>query len=116
VFGGRWGDSARASIQRIDLTSRTAAVVAQMPTALSNAMAFTIGDGVYLAGGRAATGRSNAVRRLDPATFTLTDVGTLPSNLSDAAVAVIDRTAYLLGGLGGDGDRASDQITTVSVG
>lgn len=116
VFGGRAGESAVSSIQRVDLTARTTEVVAQMVEPLSNAMAFVLGDEVYLAGGRTAAGRSAAVRRFDPTTFTLTDVANLPAPLSDAAVAVLDGTAYLLGGLSGEGGEPSAQIATVTLG
>jgi hypothetical protein len=115
VFGGRWDDTSRTSIQRVDLTARATTVVAQLPEALSNAMAFTLADQVYVAGGRTAAGRSNAVRRFDPTTFTLSDAATLPEPLSDAAVTVVDGTAYLLGGLAGDGGVPSAKIVTVGV-
>jgi len=99
VFGGQWNDVPTASIQRIDLASGKAEVVAKLPAPLTNAMAFTIGETVYLAGGRVGTTRSAEIRRFDPETFTFTPVASLPVTLSDSGVAVIGNVAYLLGGL-----------------
>jgi len=116
VFGGRWDETARTSIQRVDVAARATTVAAQMPEGLSNAMAFTLDGDVYVAGGRTASGRNAVVRRLDPTSAALTDVATLPTPLSDASVAVIDRTAYLLGGLAGDGGDPSKKIVTLTLG
>jgi hypothetical protein len=112
VFGGQWNDVPTASIQRIDLASGKAEVVAKLPAPLTNAMAFTIGDTVYLAGGRVGTARSAEIRRFDPDTFTFTPVANLPVTLSDSGVAVIGNVAYLIGGLT---PSPTAQVYTVSV-
>jgi len=99
VFGGEWNNVQSASIQRVDLKTKTATSVAQMAAGVSHAMAFVLNDTVFLTGGRVGGARSNEIRRFDPTTFTLTAAGTLQSNLSDASVAVVGGSAYLLGGL-----------------
>ena len=112
VFGGQWKDVPTGSIQRVNLATGKAEVVARLPQPLTGAMAFTIGDTVYLAGGRTAAGRSNEVRRFDPTTFTFTTVATLPVALSDSGVAVLGNVAYLVGGLT---PAPSNQTFTVTV-
>jgi hypothetical protein len=99
VFGGEWDDVQSASIQRVDLKTKTASVVAQMTVGVSHAMAFVLDDTIFLAGGRVGGARSNEIRRFDPRTFTFSPAGTLQSNLSDASVAVVGGSAYLFGGL-----------------
>jgi hypothetical protein len=82
-----------------------------MAVPISHAMAFTLDDEIFLAGGRVGGGRSNEVRRFDPATGTFTVVAMLPSNVSDASVATSGLTAYLFGGLT---PNATKQIVTIA--
>ncbi len=93
------------AVQRVDLATGTAVVVARLPRALSHAAGFVLAGGLYLAGGvstrvgASATGRPSAdIVRLDPATGATTLAGSLPLALSDAGVAVLGDAAYLVGG------------------
>ena len=99
LFGGITGAGATTDVvQRVDLATGTAKVVGHLPEALSHAAGFVMGGGVYLAGGRTATGRClDAILRVD-ASGAATQVGTLPEASSDAGIAVVHDVAYLVGG------------------
>jgi N-acetylneuraminic acid mutarotase len=111
VFGGEWNNAETAVIQRVDLTKHSSSVVAQMPMALSHAMAFVVNNTVFVAGGRTGTSRSNQILRFDPNTFTFTPAGTLVAHVSDAAVAVVGSSAYLFGGLAPVATAQVEQLT-----
>ena len=66
---------------------------------LSRASAFSLGNAIFVAGGRTPDGRSNQIYRVDPITGAVTAAGTLPEERSDSTVAVSGTTAYLFGGL-----------------
>ena len=107
VFGGvtDTGESATtetAAIQEVDLTTRSARIVAQMPQPLGHSTAVTLGDQVLVLGGRSAGSVTAQVWRFDPATTAFLPVGTLPVPVSDSAAAIVGGVAYLLGGEGAD--------------
>jgi hypothetical protein len=111
VFGGETLAGPTSSIQRVDVTAGRAAVVGQLPAALSGATAFTLGGRIFVAGGRGggAGVASRAVVAFDPARLSVTAAGTLPVAVSNAASAVVGGTAFVVGGY--DGHRQLPSVT-----
>jgi hypothetical protein len=103
VVGGQTGTAEGANgtevdlIQRIDSRSGTVSVIGHMPQPLAHAMAFALGDHLYVAGGRMSAGAVDTIWAI-AADGTAAQVGTLPGRRSDAGVAVVGSTAWLLGG------------------
>ncbi|HEV3352043.1 MAG TPA: hypothetical protein VG076_03915 [Acidimicrobiales bacterium] len=103
VVGGQTGTTEGANgtevdlIQRIDSRSGAVSVVGHMPQPLAHAMAFVLGDHLYVAGGRTSAGAVDTIWAV-AADGTVTEVGKLPGRRSDAGVAVVGSTAWLLGG------------------
>jgi hypothetical protein len=99
VFGGEWTGQASSAIQAVDLTSGTTHVSGQLPGPLAHAVAVTLNDRIYLAGGRTGTaGYQNVVWAFDPTASAVHQAGRLPSPESDASATTIGSTAYLCGG------------------
>jgi N-acetylneuraminic acid mutarotase len=104
--GGRW--SASRDILRLDEAAGAWVKVAELRAPQSETVAGVIGGKVYIASGRAPTGRANAqwsdqgdVNRLqifDPATLEVTDGPAAPVRRNSAAGAVIDGRLYVVGG------------------
>ena len=103
VVGGQTGTSEGANgtevdlVQRVDSRSGAVSVVGHMPQPIAHAMAFTLGDRLYVAGGRTSAGAVDTIWSI-AADGTVTPVGKLPGRRSDAGVAVVGPTAWLLGG------------------
>jgi hypothetical protein len=87
-----------ADVQAVDTATGSAAVVSQLPGAVTEASAFTLRGAVFVAGGVRGGIVQRGVFRLDPATGALAPVATLPEPRADAAVASVGGTAYLIGG------------------
>jgi N-acetylneuraminic acid mutarotase len=103
VIGGQRGTAEGANgtevdvIQRIDSKSGAVTVAGHMPQPLAHAMAFSLGDRLYVAGGRTTTGPVDTIWAVAP-DGAVTNAGRLPSRRSDAGIAVLGSTAWLLGG------------------
>lgn len=99
VMGGLTAsDKPTDAVQRVDLGSGTSQIVGHLPEPLSHAAGFTLGSGVYLAGGQDARGRRLAGLSLIGPDGTATPAGTLPTPVSDAGVATLGAAAFLVGG------------------
>jgi hypothetical protein len=85
-------------VQRVDLQTGGATVVAHLPYTLSHASAALVGGAVYVVGGHVDGRWTDQVARFTPRSGALTVVGHLPRPVSDTAVAVVAPVAYVLGG------------------
>jgi N-acetylneuraminic acid mutarotase len=101
-------------VQRLDPRTGRAAVVGHLPVPLQGAVAATLGDRVYVAGGSssAATGASasRTVFRVDPTTHAVRRAGRLPLAVADAGIAVRGRRAWIIGGESAGRTRSAVQV------
>jgi hypothetical protein len=112
VFGGEVDHAELDTVQRIDLRTGRARVVARLPHPLGHAMAATVGDRVLLVGGDTAPDRRTArMWWFDPAGRRFSPAGRLPRPLSDAAVVVDAGTVWLLGG---EDPEVTDRVVRIS--
>lgn len=140
VFGGQTSHGITNDIQRISLASggqggagqtvrgrkvETAAVAGHLPRPTTGAAAFTLGGGLYVAGGQSAPARPGQTTASPSATLTISAAvlryqpgqpgqpaalaGTLPVPVANAAAGVVGRTAFLVGG--DDGGRPVPTVT-----
>lgn len=101
VFGGGAGQST-STVQRFDLRTRQGSVVAQLPRALSDLAAVTIGATAYLVGGfDGRIPRREIYRTSDGRHFTL--AGRLPVGLRYPAVAAVGGDLVVAGGITASG-------------
>jgi hypothetical protein len=105
VFGGKTrvggADSQTADIQRIDLNAGTVSVVGQFPTPIGHMVEATLGDHVYLIGGRVGTTNTTVaadIWRFDPTTSSVVLVGRLPEPLTDTTAVTVGDRILVLGG------------------
>jgi outer membrane protein assembly factor BamB len=98
VFGGEWNGVASSAVQAIDTATGQASNVGTLPSARTQASAFTLDGALYLAGGLDGGIPSADILRFDPTTGRFASVGSLPNPVADAASAVVGNTAYLVGG------------------
>jgi hypothetical protein len=97
------GRADTTAIQTVDLRTHATAIAGHMALGISHASAVTLGNSLYVLGGRSGGHASDTVSILDPATATLKQVGVLPVATSDMAAASLGETAYLVGGEGEHG-------------
>lgn len=99
VFGGEHDGVPIDAVQDVDLTSGRTRIVGHLPVPLAHEAAFTLGDQVWLAGGRSHDQLQSRIWRWDLPRRRAVAAGRLPYPVADAGLAVDDpRTAYLLGG------------------
>ncbi len=109
VFGGMATEGTGvglpvATVQRVDLTTRQASIVATLPEPIEGAAAVVLGGRIFVAGGdtaspgSTATTSSAAVLAFDPASARFTDAGTLAQAVAYAGSAVTGGAAWLVGG------------------
>jgi len=98
-FGGEYTGTFSRAIQRVDLASRRATIVGQLPTPYAHAMATVRNGQVFVLGGSTPAGASSAILRFDPATGAVSRAGTLPEHVADSGIATIGDTTYLVGGI-----------------
>jgi large repetitive protein len=99
VAGGTIGTAPVNTVSVFDPNTGRVTLLAHLPAPVAHAAAFTLGGGVYVAGGQDAAG--NAVRtvtRIDPATGSVARLKPLAQPVSDAAVAELSSQAWLIGG------------------
>lgn len=111
VFGGRavTGPHAGAPvdvIQSIDPARRTAAVIGHLPEPLAGAMAVTLDNELFVAGGDSGSSSSrpstvSTIWAFDPAAKRLLPAGRLRVPVSHAGVAVTGSAAWIVGGESG---------------
>ncbi|MGN6130537.1 MAG: hypothetical protein ACTHOK_09395, partial [Nocardioidaceae bacterium] len=104
-------------VQRVDPRTGRASVVAHLPVPLQGAVAATLGDHVYVAGGSssAASGAvaTRAVYRIDPTTHAVRRAGRLPVAVADAGIAVRGRRAWVVGGESAGRTRSTVQVLSL---
>jgi outer membrane protein assembly factor BamB len=101
VFGGEWAGVPSTAIQAIDTRTGRVSIIGNLPSARTQASAFTLAGTAYLAGGLVNGAPSLDVLRFDPQTDRFNRVELLPSPVANAAVATFGNTAYLAGGESG---------------
>jgi len=110
VFGGE--DDARGlldEILKIDLQSRTIAVVGHLPVACCSAVAVSLDGAVYILGGQRRGGYCDSVLRFDPeAGGTPRVIGSLPTPRAHGAAVACSGKLYYLGGW--DGKRLDEIV------
>jgi DNA-binding beta-propeller fold protein YncE len=110
VMGGL--DRVDASSSAIVRVSRSHAVqTGQLPTALHDAAAATVGSRTLFIGGGNGGSSSAAIDLVSPAGVT-TRIGSLPVAASDVAAASVNGAVYVVGGY--DGARPLDTIVRVN--
>ena len=119
VIGGDWADQELTTVFRVDLVpvagATTGAVtqIATLPNGLTRSAAFTLGGGLFVAGGRSSGKPTAQILSIDPVSGVVSEAGALPVAVSDAMVGVVGTTAYLLGG---QTTEATDAIYTLTTG
>jgi hypothetical protein len=106
-----------AAVQVLDPATGAVRLAGSLPNRVSDAVAATVHDTIYVFGGFVDGAPSDRVWRLDlPSSGapTWTVVGHLPTTVTDAGVAVIGDTAYLVGGETGAG-QVLDTVSTLTV-
>jgi len=99
VIGGERSGAMVSTVQRVDLRTGAARVVAHLPVPLGHTAAVLTGDRVLIAGGR--TGVDTVTDRtwwFGLRTHRITRGPRLPWPLADTAVVTAGSTSYLLGG------------------
>ncbi|MEA2352980.1 MAG: hypothetical protein QOJ14_1394, partial [Thermoleophilaceae bacterium] len=89
--------------------------VGRLPVALTHASAASLGQSLYVIGGRSgSSGRqTSAILAIDPRTGAVRRVGRLPVALSDTSAVLAGRELLVLGGRDRSG-RARDEVYAVT--
>jgi len=113
VAGGVSSKGPVDTIWSVDPASGAVAKIGTLPSRLSQAAAFTLGDVAYVAGGLAVPGGPSArVVAIDAARTKVSPAGSLPLPFADAAEATIADRVWMLGGW--DGQTLS-QVSVASM-
>lgn len=109
IFGGYNVSAAQplADVQQVDPATGTASVVAQLPTGVRGAAAFTDGPYIYVAGGQGAKATNGAIWAFNPADDKVTEAGHLALPVAYAAAAQVGGQEWLVGGESGGRPVAS---------
>lgn len=109
VIGGTNGAEPTDVVLRYDLAAQTWDSAAPKPTAVTDIQAATIGQRIYVPGGRTADGTISTVFEMyDPQADRWTSLAPLPVPRSRYALATLDGKLYLFGGW--DGASYSDMV------
>lgn len=107
VFGGETAAGLTAQVEAVDLETGKARVCGALPVPVQKAMAFSLHQRLYVAGGLLTSGApTDRVYRFVPDQCRLVQVGRLPMPLAYAAVASMPSGAILAGGEGPNGPTA----------
>jgi N-acetylneuraminic acid mutarotase len=105
VFGGALATTEGTStgaqsrlVQRIDPATGKTRLLGRLPWGIGHAMAFTLGGGLYLAGGRRGTKATARIWQVNAANGRLTPAGRLPQAISDSAVVRAGNSVVVIGG------------------
>jgi outer membrane protein assembly factor BamB len=107
IAGGLTPGGPSRQVLSFDPASGRVAVLGSLPRPISHATAATLGDDVYLIGGRDAGGQPvREMVAIDLQTGATTPAGALPAPLSDAAAVALSGRILLAGGRTSDGPVA----------
>jgi hypothetical protein len=104
VFGGQASDGRYVTaIQTVNPTTHKAVLVATLPSALSGAVAATLGGTMYIAGGETETTSSgpsptSTIYAFSPETNKVERAGSLQLAVTNAGAAVLDSRLWIVGG------------------
>jgi len=100
AFGGEETSGADTNaIQILDTRSGRVTVVGHLPGTLAHASAVSLGDRIYILGGRLNGSTTDQILRFDPRGGTAVPVGHLPAPIQNAAATSVGGVGYLIGGL-----------------
>ncbi len=92
-------DTSRSTIEVV--SAKGDRTVGQLPGALHDAAAATLGGSVYLFGGGDGVRQLDQILKVNPKTGVVSAAGRLPAPSSDQSAASIGSTAYIVGGYTG---------------
>ncbi|MGH2856785.1 MAG: Kelch repeat-containing protein [Solirubrobacteraceae bacterium] len=109
VIGGSTPAAASDAIYRFDLTTHAVRRIGTLPHPTTHGNATTLGQTVYLVGGRGDSldSQTDAIYGIDPLTGRVRRAGRLPRPLSDAAAVTIGGVIVVAGGQSPAGVLAS---------
>ncbi|MEA2441351.1 MAG: hypothetical protein QOH76_2775 [Thermoleophilaceae bacterium] len=112
IAGGSVDTTASRSVYVFDPAAATVRRIARLPRPLTHASAATLGDTVYVIGGRgAAQGtQTRRILAIDPGSGRVRKAGRLPRGLSDAGVAAVPGAILLAGGRDAAGRPRSEVL------
>jgi Kelch motif len=101
IIGGSTPDSASDAIYRFNPATGEVRQIGKLPQPITHASAATLGQFVYLVGGRGNDlgSQTASVWSIDPRTGAVAVAGRLPEPLSDTAAVSIDGSIVVAGGL-----------------
>jgi N-acetylneuraminic acid mutarotase len=103
IAGGEGVGGSSGRVLSFDPSTGAVRTIGHLPRALGHAMAFTLGNNVYVVGGRDSWGEAlRGIEAIDPVTGAIRAAGRLPRPLADAAVVTVGQTAWLFGGWRGE--------------
>jgi len=109
LLAGRTAQGVSADVLRYDTLSDTWTTLAAKPTPVEDALAATLGEKVYVPGGKTASGEpTDRLEVFDPRSNTWETQSPLPIPLGSYAMTAYEGRLYLFGGW--DGQHISDRI------
>jgi YVTN family beta-propeller protein len=102
VAGGVSSGGAVSSVYRFDPSTGKVALLSRLPSPVSHASAFPLGQEAVVAGGRSASGAATgSVTAINIHTGRVRSLAALPSPVADAAAATVGTSTFLVGGWDG---------------
>lgn len=87
------------NIYTLDLNTLAVTLLAEkLPTYIDYSACASVGDNIYIFGGRPGNSFKTTCIKFDTVTRTFTTIGSLPNGSADIGVVVIDKKIYLVGG------------------
>jgi N-acetylneuraminic acid mutarotase len=112
IAGGTNGVNATRAVYAFDPASRKVKTIARLPKPLTHAAAATLGQTVFVMGGRGSNlgTQTDAVLAVDMDRGRVTHAGRLPGKVSDAGVVTVGDRIYLAGGRNPSGRVLADVL------
>jgi hypothetical protein len=109
IIGGSTPRGANRAIYRFDPATGQTREIGRLPHPITHGGAATLGQSVYLVGGRGdlSNAQTAAVWAINPSTGAVRAAGRLPEPLSDTGVVTVGDAIVVAGGLTGSGRTAS---------
>jgi hypothetical protein len=109
IAGGSTETGVSRAILSFDPATGKVTQIGSLPHPLTHASGASLGDAVYVIGGRGAAldSQTAGILAIDPDSGRVQDAGALALPLSDAAVAVVDGRIVLAGGQSATGTQSS---------